>query len=180
MPGYSWAPANDPGPSLVIQDELHLISGPLGTIVGLYEAAFDVVMRATVPGRRSSLRPPRSAVRISRSTAFSAQCGHVPAIGLDADDSYFVRFDRDIPDACTAGSCHKGTRPLTAMVHLSLRLLQAPLDLSLRPPAEDAYWTLVAYHNSLRELGKSVTLAHDDIPARISVIAETRTTFGAS
>ena len=96
-----------------------------------------------------------------------------PPSGLDADDSYFVRFDREMPGRLYSGIMPQGHTPLTAMVHLSAALLQAPIDLPLTAPADDAYWTLVAYHNSLRELGKSVTLAHDDIPARISVIAET-------
>ena len=40
----------------------------------------------------------------------------------------------------------------------------------LELPTDD-FWTLVAYHNSRRELGKTQTLARDDIPARIQQIA---------
>jgi hypothetical protein len=57
------------------------------------------------------------------------------------------------------------------MIRTSAALLQAPVDLNLQDDALDAYWTLVAYHNSLRELGKSRTFGSDDIPARIKVIA---------
>ena len=164
---------DDPGPSLIIQDELHLISGPLGTIVGLYEAAFDVVMRRH--GARPKIVASTATIRRAEEQVhgvFGRKVVMFPPSGLDADDSYFVRFDRDKPGRLYCGVMPQGHTPLTAMVHLSAALLQAPMEIPLTPPADDAYWTLVAYHNNLRELGKSVTLAHDDIPARMSVIAE--------
>ena len=163
----------DPGPSLIIQDELHLISGPLGTIMGLYEAAFDVVMRKhganpKVVASTATIRRAEQQVR----GVFGRQVAVFPPSGLDADDSYFVRFDRD-----RAGSPvlrRHATGAYAADRHgPSLGSLAAGARKRWRCSRRAAtlYWTLVAYHNSLRELGKTVTLAHDDIPARMSVIA---------
>ena len=61
--------------------------------------------------------------------------------------------------------------PSTSLIHLAAAVAQAPIELGLIGPALDGYWTQVIYHNSLRELGKTVTYARDDIPARIGVIA---------
>ncbi|RUL89969.1 helicase-related protein [Verrucosispora sp. FIM060022] len=162
----------DPGPALIIQDEFHLISGPLGTIVGLYEAAFDVAMtrHGTRPKIVASTATIRRADAQSRGV-FGRPIALFPPSGLDAEDSYFVRSDHGRPGRLYAGVMPQGHTPLTAMVHLSAAMLNAPIELPLGPQSADAYWTLVAYHNSLRELGKTVTLAHDDIPARLGVIA---------
>lgn len=162
-----------PGPSLIIQDEFHLISGPLGTMVGLYEAAFDVAMahNGARPKVIASTATIRRADEQSRGV-FGRDVSLFPPAGLTADDSYFVRYDRLSPGRLYIGIMPQGHTPLTAMVHVSAALLQAPVDEQLEAPFADAYWTLVAYHNSLRELGKTVTLAHDDIPARLQVIAD--------
>ncbi|WFE59530.1 helicase-related protein [Micromonospora sp. WMMD712] len=162
----------DPGPSLIIQDEFHLISGPLGTIVGLYEAAFDVTMSAH--GARPKIVASTATIRRADAQSrgvFGRPIALFPPSGLDAKDSYFVRTDDRKPGRLYAGIMPQGHTPLTGMVHLSAAMLNAPVQLPLGPDAADAYWTLIAYHNSLRELGKTVTLAHDDIPARLGVIA---------
>jgi len=59
----------------------------------------------------------------------------------------------------------------TALVQTTAALLQAPIETSQKGEALDTWWTLPIYHNSRRELGKTMTLARDDIPSRIEVIA---------
>src|SRR5690606_30109331 len=93
-----------------------------------------------------------------------------PPSGLDARDSYFSREDRDSPGRLYVGFMGQGHTGSTTMVRVCAGLLQAPIELELVGDDLDAYWTLVAYHNSLRELGKTLTFANDDIPARIQVI----------
>jgi hypothetical protein len=59
----------------------------------------------------------------------------------------------------------------TSMVSIGSALLQVPLDLELAGTLLDAYWTLVVYHNSIRELGRTVTLARDDVPTRLKALS---------
>ncbi|RAY10644.1 helicase [Actinomadura craniellae] len=155
-------------PSLIIQDELHLLTGPLGTTVGLYEAAINLLCE-------SSGRPPKvisSTATIRRASAqimglFGRPVDLFPPTGIDADDSYFARVDRDSPGRLYVGMMAQGHTSDTAVVHTGAALLQAPVDLDLTGDAQDAYWTVVAYHSSLRELGRTVTIARDDIHARL-------------
>jgi hypothetical protein len=171
--GVFFGSGEDPGPSLIIQDEFHLISGPLGTIVGLYEAAFDVLMA------RNGLRPKIVAATATIRRAdeqvrgvFGREVALFPPAGVDADDSYFVRMNREAPGRAYAGIMPQGHTPLTALVHVAAAQLQATEELQLSAEAKDGYSTLVVYHNSLRELGKTINLANDDIPARLKVIAQ--------
>ncbi|ONH61372.1 helicase [Frankia sp. CcI49] len=170
--GVFFGSGDHPGPSLIIQDEFHLISGPLGTMVGIYEAAFDVLLAHN--GARPKLVASTATVRRAQEQTrgvFGREVALFPPAGLEADDSYFVRTDREAPGRLYLGVMPQGHTPLTALVHLAAALLQSPVDVELTPDGADPYRTLVIYHNSLRELGKTVTLAHDDIPARVKVIA---------
>ena len=160
-------------PELIIQDELHLISGPLGTIVGMYEMAIDALAswRGTPPKILASTATIRRADQQCMGL-YARRVQQFPPSGLNAEDSYFARFDTQQPGRLYVGVMGQGHTGSTNMIRTSSALLQAPVDLGLQGRVRDAYWTLVAYHNSLRELGKTLNFAADDIPARIMVIAD--------
>lgn len=172
-PGAFLGAGHNQPPSLIIQDELHLISGPLGTVAAIYESAFDLVMdhhgaRPKVVASTATIRRAGDQVR----SLFDRDVFLFPPSGMSADDSYFVRSDPSAPGRRYVGVMAQSHTPTTGAVHTMAALLQGPLDLKLSGAGLDTYWTLVCYHNSLRELGKTVTLARDDVPARAAVIAE--------
>ncbi|CBG68746.1 MULTISPECIES: helicase-related protein [Streptomyces] len=155
-------------PSLVIQDELHLLTGPLGTTVGLYESAVLGLcitpdgIGPKVVASTATIR--RSGEQIQALYGGAAQL--FPPAGLDARHSYFAEPDTSRPGRRYLGVMAQGHTAGRAAVATAATMLQGAWEL----PEEhrDAYWTLVAYHHSLRELGRTVTAAADDIPAQIA------------
>lgn len=163
-------------PELIIQDELHLISGPLGTMVGLYETAVDALSSRAVDG--SVVRPKviASTATIRRAfeqvqALFARQLRVFPPLALEPEDSFFAvesPVSDESPGRLHVGVMAPGKSMKTALVRVSAALLSAASGLRDEDPElADPYLTLVAYFNSLRELGGAVRLMEDDIRARL-------------
>jgi ATP-dependent helicase YprA (DUF1998 family) len=95
-----------------------------------------------------------------------------PPAGLSEENSYFSRRDEQSPGRLYVGLMAPSHSSTTAQVDCSAAILQAPVELGLSGSGRDAYWTLVAYHNSLKELGKTATLLRDDVPLRVETMAQ--------
>jgi hypothetical protein len=167
---------NTKPPYLVIQDELHLISGPLGTIAGIYEAAISTIIKS-----KEMIEPKYIAatatIRRSKQQIESLYGNEVnifPPPGLSNKDSFFAKVNEDSPGRLFVGFMPQGqTSPITSLIHVSAALSQSVYDSELKnEDLKDSYWTQVIYHNSKRELGKTITLCNDDIPSRIKVVAK--------
>ncbi|MHB9145736.1 MAG: DISARM system helicase DrmA [Symbiobacteriia bacterium] len=164
-------------PDLVIQDELHLISGPLGTMVGAYETAIDELCSRSVDGQRVGPKIVASTATIRRAEEqvkglFERKVAVFPAPGLSATDSFFAV---EQPLEQTPGRLYLGIfapprSVKTALVRVYSVLLSSIEAIDAEPRLLDPYYTVVGYFNSLRELGGAVRLVEDDIPARIGTI----------
>ena len=159
-------------PELIIQDELHLISGPLGSMVGLYETMIEELCTA------NDIKPKiiASSATISRAkeqinslygrgvenvNIFPSQC-------LSAGDSFFAYEERN-PDKAP-GRLYVGVfasalpSHATAQVRVLSALLQSVKSIPVKNEIErDPYWTAMIYFNSIRELGHAATLIRADI-----------------
>jgi hypothetical protein len=161
-------------PELIIQDELHLISGPLGTLAGLYETAIDHLCRQD--GHRPKVIASTATIRRAAQQAkglFSRQVEQFPPPGLDARDSYFaVESPKDRRGTRQyVGLMAPGTSQTTLLVRCYAALLQYAATLDGTDEAKDAYWTLVGYFNSLRVLGGARMQVQDDVADRLELLA---------
>ena len=163
-------------PELIIQDELHLISGPLGTLAGLYETAVDVL--ATKDGVAPKVIASTATIRRAGSQAealFSRTLRQFPPPGLDARDSFFaVEAPADrVGTRRYVGLMAPGTSQSTLMIRTYAALLQGAADLAAPDDAvRDPYWTLVGYFNSLRVLGGARMQVQDDVNDRLELLSK--------
>lgn len=164
-------------PDLIIQDELHLISGPLGSVVGLYESAIDFLCSSK--GRRPKIVASTATIRRAWhqcNALYDRKTFQFPPQGLDISDSFFAKENPDAPGRIYVGVFPSASPSfITAQVRTIGALLQACKSLPLPPDAEettrDPYWTILEYFNSLRELGHAATLIEADIPEYMWAIA---------
>jgi len=168
-------------PKLIIQDELHLIEGPLGSMVGIYETAIDYLSseEGIMPKYLSSTATIKGASEQINSI-FYRILKQFPSSGFDVSDKYFIKNDKfthpieEIPPGrLYIGLCAPGWGSLTPVYRLWSIALQTSYELSFEFGKEiDPFWTLVGYFNSIRELAGARSMYRQDIPGRIKSINE--------
>jgi hypothetical protein len=168
-------------PDLIIQDELHLISGPLGTMVGLYETALEALSLRQVAGVDVRPKIIASTATVRRADTqiralFNRNTVDIfPPPGPDRRDSFFART---LPASVSpareyAGIAAQGRSPKVVMLRVYMALLAASqkyYDRLKRKDQEnpaDPYMTLVGYYNALRELGGARRLIEDEVRNRL-------------
>lgn len=156
-------------PELIIQDELHLISGALGTMVGLYETAIDGM--SSMKGIKPKVIASTATIRRAKeqcSVLYNREVVQFPAPGLDAEDSFFAKEDEIDYSSGKYGRKYVGIMPsgrTKAMTEIRsmAALLQKAYTMNLPDEVKDKLWTLTVYFNSLKDLGKASTLVDDDV-----------------
>lgn len=162
-------------PDLILQDELHLISGPLGTVAGLYEAAIDRMFSSggahpKIIGSTATIR--RASEQVT--SLFHRKTVQFPPSCLDAEDSAFAVVDRSVPGRLYAGVTTAGRSAKFTLQAVAASLLQSAHGGITDEGERDPYWTLVSYFNSLRELGGALVLMQDDVNDSLALLAQRR------
>jgi hypothetical protein len=175
---------NDP-PDLILQDELHLISGPLGSLAGIYEMAIDelctrrdasgsvVTHRPKIIGSTATIRAADTQVN----ALFARVARQFPPSELRAEDGFFTRraSEQEQPGRLYVGITSAGRSPKFALQALYASLLQSGRAVPAANDSDrDPWWTLIGYFNSLRELGGALVMLNDDVPVSVGIFARAR------
>lgn len=183
--GATTLPAGLHPPELIVQDELHLISGPLGTMVGLYETAIEELctrvgsgeapIRPKILASTATVRRARQQIQAlfaRRDTAL------FPPPGIDESETWFAGIDREKPGRLYVGVAAQGRSMKGILLRVyatSASAAQKRYDAKAAPEQDaDAYMTLVGYFNSLRELGGMRRLVEDEVRTRAAKSTERR------
>ncbi|PDW01326.1 DISARM system helicase DrmA [Candidatus Viridilinea mediisalina] len=182
-------------PDLIIQDELHLISGPLGTLAGLYETAIDTLATRIIDGKTVRPKIIASTATVRRAqqhiqALFGRTQTHIfPPPGPERGDSFFAQT---APSSALAarhylGIAAQGRSPKVVMRRAWLALMGAAQrayeaaggDGNQANPA-DPYMTVLGYFNNLRELGGARRILEEEVQNTIKSYGARRRSGEAS
>ncbi len=179
-------------PDLIIQDELHLLLGPLGSAVSLFEAAIDQLCSRKAGNDENSLtiRPKIiSSTATTRNTdlqiraLYDRNVNIFPKSGLDYDDSFFAFYKRREVDGkkeWVSKRKYIGVMP-TGRTQMLTQIKLASIFFVHRAIFEQDYWkqdenddvysfvadhyfSVISYFNSLKEVGKTDAQFNNEFP----------------
>ncbi|OQQ25925.1 helicase [Prescottella equi] len=161
-------------PGLIVQDELHLISGPLGSMVGIYEPVIDELCTdrrgetAITPKIIASTATIRRYEDQIKGVFGREEVALFPPHGLEEGHSFFAEPARRADGSREPGRRYVGvmSASLGSMQTVQTRVAAAALQGATKVAEEDrdGYWTNLNFLNSLRELGNTVSLLESDVP----------------
>ncbi len=160
---------NDLPPDLIIQDELHLLTGPLGSIVGLFETVIEdlCTKNGNSPKIIASTATTRNTSEQVKQLYGNRSVNIFPPSGLTYDDSFFFKESEDSKRQYL-GFMPTGKTGIDTQIHLLTVLFIARLKIYLADETQiSPYWTLVSYYNSLRDVGRMSNKVGDEIQTLI-------------
>lgn len=170
-------------PNLIIQDELHLISGPLGTLAGMYECLIDELCT----DRRGDIEiKPKIVCATATIKAYSEQILSLfgrentslfPPAGIDINDNFFSTIDKDLKGHNKPGRKYIGVHPFTqGRLQTEVQTISALMEQvsHLSPEERDPFWTILSFYNTINDIGKALTLSEQDIPHHMAQYYKTK------
>jgi hypothetical protein len=163
-------------PALIVQDELHLISGPLGTVAALYEVALDRLATRTWEGKEVRPKVVASTATVRRAGAqiealFDRHRTEVfPPHGPNRRDSFFAKTvpPSQVPARLYVGLAAPGKGPKLIFLRALTTLLAAAEKEAEAGGDADPYLTALCYFNALRELGGARRIVEDEVRAKLA------------
>lgn len=174
-------------PELIVQDELHLVAGALGSIAGLYEAGIDTVIQ--LRGVHPKLIASTATIRMAKQQVrrlYGRELAVFPPPGLSCDDAYFARTvnTEKRPGRLYIGYLAPLLNRQKCFAPLAAALLAAPESLFARQEDADAlldaWWTQVVYHGSLKGVGNSATAFESDVREFLGLLSPSGATVNRS
>ena len=166
-------------PDLIVQDELHLIDGPLGSMFGLYEAMVDTIIKRANgnPKYIASTATIKNADNQAK-LLFDKELFQFPPHGIDISNSFFIkepfksRWNEFKSGRVYMGIYTPGRGAMTPPIRIWSRLLKTSYDQFKQIKDNYPFWTLVGYFNAMRELANGRALYREDVEERLTDISE--------
>ncbi|OIN66536.1 helicase [Exiguobacterium sp. KRL4] len=161
-------------PELIIQDELHLISGPLGSLTGLYEVAIDLLTRNNgKPAKVIASTATISGADEQIKALYGRNMQQFPLAIQKANDNF---VSKEVPTTeksgryyvgiCAPGVSNKIQAIQTYSAYATITRSEAKFKV-------DPYHTMLGYFNTVKELAGMVTTFKDEINSRLNMLDPT-------